>query len=193
MRLDLEKGKKLVRMAREAIEVYVCTGKSKNPEDEFNELREVFCTLKTYPEGELRGCVGLPYPDRPLSEAVLEAAISSTRDPRFPPFSLDELDKTTVELSVLTPPEEIKAPDRLSQIEKSRDGLILEYGCNQGLFLPQVWEELPTPEEFLSHLCYKAGLSDPNAWKDKEARLYRFQAQIFSEKEPRGEIEEKIS
>jgi hypothetical protein len=193
MRLQLDQGKKLVKIAREAIETYVCTGKGKNPEPEFNELRGVFCTLNTYPGGELRGCIGLPYPDRPLSEGILEAAISSTKDPRFPPLNLDELGRITVEVSVLTPPEEIKAPDPLSQIKKGRDGLILKHGRNQGLFLPQVWEELPTPEEFLSHLCYKAGLPDPDAWKDKEARLYRFQAQIFSEKEPGGEIEEKIS
>jgi hypothetical protein len=195
--LDLEQGKYLVKLAREAIELYVRTGETKSPEmgdDWLTKHKGVFCTLNTHPSGELRGCIGLPYPDRPLVEAVIESAISSTQDPRFPPLTSGELDKITVELSILTVPEQIKVDkpeDCLFEIKRGRDGLILEYGPYRGLFLPQVWEQLPEPTQFLSNLCYKAGLFNPNAWKDREAKLFRFRAQIFREKDPHGEVEEE--
>jgi len=207
MRLNLEQGIYLVKLARNTIEEYLQTGKVaygvevKEAFPELKEPRGVFCTLNTFPEKQLRGCIGLPYPEKPLLEAVREAAISSTRDPRFPPLAKEELNKVTVELSILTQPELIRvsSPEEyLEKIEPGKDGLILRYkeprsgAISQGLFLPQVWEELPQKEEFLSNLCYKAGIWNPKAWKHPNAELLRFRVQVFEEETPRGEIIEKL-
>jgi len=186
--LTQEQGAFLVKFARGVIESFVKGEEIKIPEKcpaVFAERRGVFVTLEKYPSGELRGCIGLPYPEKPLLEAVKEAAMSATQDPRFPPLGKDELDKITVEVSVLTEPERIdfKTPEELlEKIELGKDGLILKKGWNSGLFLPQVWEKLPTKEEFLENLCYKAGLYDKNCWKDAE--IFKFQVQAFKEKEP---------
>ncbi|RLF35852.1 MAG: TIGR00296 family protein, partial [Thermoplasmata archaeon] len=189
-------GKKAVSFAREVIEEYV---KNKTvPEIElpgvFNEKHGAFVTIHTYPEYELRGCIGVPLPVMPLKEAIVEGATSATRDPRFPPLSPDELDNIVVEVTVLTEPELIrvdKPSDYLSEIEIGRDGLIVEQGFFKGLLLPQVpveqgWDK----EEFLSHTCMKAGLM-PDAWFDKNTKIYRFSGQVFTETKPRGEIKEK--
>jgi len=194
--LNLDEGKKAVSFAREVIEEYV---KNKTvPEIElpgvFNEKHGAFVTIHTYPEYELRGCIGVPLPVMPLKEAIVEGATSATRDPRFPPLSPDELDNIVVEVTVLTEPELIrvdKPRDYLSEIEIGRDGLIVEQGFFKGLLLPQVpveqgWDK----EEFLSHTCMKAGLM-PDAWFDKNTKIYRFSGQVFTETKPRGEIKEK--
>ncbi|RLF52249.1 MAG: TIGR00296 family protein [Thermoplasmata archaeon] len=194
--LNLDEGKKAVSFAREVIEEYV---KNKTvPEielpDVFNEKHGAFVTIHTYPEYELRGCIGVPLPVKSLKEAIVEGATSATRDPRFPPLSPDELDNIVVEVTVLTEPELIrvdKPSDYLSEIEIGRDGLIVEQGFFKGLLLPQVpveqgWDK----EEFLSHTCMKAGLM-PDAWFDKNTKIYRFSGQIFTETKPRGEIKEK--
>ena len=194
--LNLDEGKKAVSFAREVIEEYV---KNKTvPEIElpgvFNEKHGAFVTIHTYPEYELRGCIGVPLPVMSLKEAIVEGATSATRDPRFPPLSPDELDNIVVEVTVLTEPELIrvdKPRDYLSEIEIGRDGLIVEQGFFKGLLLPQVpveqgWDK----EEFLSHTCMKAGLM-PDAWFDKNTKIYRFSGQVFTEIKPRGEIKEK--
>ncbi|RLF34435.1 MAG: TIGR00296 family protein [Thermoplasmata archaeon] len=194
--LNLDEGKKAVSFAREVIEEYV---KNKTvPEielpDVFNEKHGAFVTIHTYPEYELRGCIGVPLPVMPLKEAIVEGATSATRDPRFPPLSPDELDNIVVEVTVLTEPELIrvdKPSDYLSEIEIGRDGLIVEQGFFKGVLLPQVpveqgWDK----EEFLSHTCMKAGLM-PDAWFDKNTKIYRFSGQVFTETKPRGEIKEK--
>ena len=194
--LNLDEGKKAVSFAREVIEEYV---KNKTvPEIElpgvFNEKHGAFVTIHTYPEYELRGCIGVPLPVKSLKEAIVEGATSATRDPRFPPLSPDELDNIVVEVTVLTEPELIrvdKPRDYLSEIEIGRDGLIVEQGFFKGLLLPQVpveqgWDK----EEFLSHTCMKAGLM-PDAWFDKNTKIYRFSGQVFTEIKPRGEIKEK--
>ena len=194
--LNLDEGKKAVSFAREVIEEYV---KNKTvPEIElpgvFNEKHGAFVTIHTYPGYELRGCIGVPLPVMSLKEAIVEGATSATRDPRFPPLSPDELDNIVVEVTVLTEPELIrvdKPSDYLSEIEIGRDGLIVEQGFFKGLLLPQVpveqgWDK----EEFLSHTCMKAGLM-PDAWFDKNTKIYRFSGQVFTETKPRGEIKEK--
>jgi len=105
-------------------------------------------------------------------------------DPRFEPLSMDELDSVVFEVSVLTPPRLLspKSPLELpSMIRIGRDGLILEYGPYSALLLPQVPVEFGwSPEEYLSHLAMKAGLT-PDVWLDRKAKIYVFQAQIFEE------------
>jgi uncharacterized protein (TIGR00296 family) len=193
-----EEGSFLVKLARRAVEEYL----SRNividpPADTPSRLYAksgVFVTLNKLVEDvkELRGCIGFPYPVYPLVEATIKAAIeSAVGDPRFPPIDIDELNYIVFEVSLLTPPEEVKVDNpRLlpSMIEIGRDGLIVQRGIYSGLLLPQVpveqgWDQ----EEFLSYCCLKAGLP-PDAWLLRNTRIYRFRAEIFEEKYPRGPI-----
>jgi len=196
--LSLEEGKFLIQLARNTVKEYLKTGKTvKPPENTPKKLFEhcgVFVTINNLKNGEkaLRGCIGYPYPTNPLVEAVIDSAINAaTRDPRFHPLSLKELDKVVFEVSVLTPPEliEVKKPEEyVAKIKVGEDGLIVEKGFFKGLLLPQVpvewgWCE----EEFLCHCCIKAGLP-PDSWLTKGAKIYKFSAIIFKEKTPQGEV-----
>jgi uncharacterized protein (TIGR00296 family) len=198
--LNLEEGKILVQLARNAIKDYLKTGKHiKAPQDTPKKLFEhcgVFVTINKVKQGEkqLRGCIGYPYPTLPLVEAVIESGIdAATQDPRFYPLSLSELDDVVFEVSVLTPPElvEVQKPDAyVTKIKVGEDGLIVEKGVFKGLLLPQVpveweWDE----EEFLCQCCIKAGLP-PDSWLTKGAKIYKFQAIIFEEETPQGKIKQ---
>lgn len=199
--LSLEEGKFLVQLARNAVEKYLKSKKRISvPEGTSEKLLQpcgVFVTINTirHKEKELRGCIGYPYPTTPLAQAVIESAISSaTQDPRFYPLSLSELDTVVFEVSVLTPPQIIlvkKPNEHPSKIKVGEDGLIVEKGMFKGLLLPQVpvewkWDE----EEFLCQCCIKAGLP-PDCWLLKDTKIYKFQAIIFEEEKPRGEVKRK--
>ncbi len=145
----------------------------------------VFTTLRTRQEHRLRGCMGVLDPDLPLGEKVVRSTLlAAFHDPRFPPLHPLELDHVQIELSFLTPPEPLP-PDpgaRMASVRIGTDGLILTHGHHRGLLLPEVpvemgWRE---PVQFLEALSRKAGLP-PDAWKDPEARLERFQAVVFRE------------
>ncbi|MCD6530567.1 TIGR00296 family protein [Candidatus Bathyarchaeota archaeon] len=200
--LSLEEGELLVRLARRAAEEYVRSGKRiEAPSDVPEKLREkcgVFVTITKERAGrrELRGCIGFPYPTYPLIEAVIEASISSsTQDPRFPPVSPEELDEILFEVSVLTPPQKVeveKVSEYPRKIKVGRDGLIVRRGPYSGLLLPQVpvewkWDE----EEFLCQCCLKAGLP-PDCWLMEDTQVYAFQAIIFEEESPKGEVIRKV-
>ncbi|MEM4554443.1 MAG: TIGR00296 family protein [Candidatus Anstonellaceae archaeon] len=198
MVISLEDGTYLVRLARKAIEAYLETGKKISPEKTDGVLAEkmgVFVTLEEYPSKELRGCIGYPLPIKELGLAVVDCALSAAfDDPRFAPVEKHEFEKCTVEVSVLTVPQEIKvrSPSEYpSKIKIGRDGLIIEYGYASGLLLPQVpvewnWNE----KEFLSHLCQKAGLP-PDMWMSPSAKIKRFEAEIFCEEKPAGKVVRK--
>ena len=194
--LSLDEGEKAVKLARRVTEQYVKnnTVPSSDLEGIFTEKQGVFVTFHTYPEYNLRGCIGIPLPVMLLKEAIIESAKSATRDPRFPPLERNEVDNIIIEVTVLTKPEliKIKQPqDYLSNIEIGRDGLIVEQGFYKGLLLPQVPVEQDWgKEEFLSHTCMKAGLL-PDAWFDSGTKIFKFSGQIFSEIEPKGKIKEK--
>jgi uncharacterized protein (TIGR00296 family) len=192
--MDKHEGVYLVETARKVIEQWVKTGrklKPANPPSGSREKRGVFTSLHTYPDNELRGCIGYPEPIMPLIEALVESAISATRDPRFQRLSRDELKHVTVEVSVLTEPKLIKVKhsrDILSMIEIGKDGLIIERGACRGLLLPQVPVELHWDQEtFLGHLCVKASLS-ADKWLVHGTKIYKFQADVFAEEYPRGSI-----
>lgn len=194
--MDIKNGKFAVKFARETIELWVRERKVKkkprNLSGEFYENRGVFTTLHTYPGRELRGCIGIPYPVKPLIEAIIESSLSATQDPRFPELRPHELDKIIVEVSVLTKPEiiRVKKPEEyLERINIGKDGLIIKNGMQSGLLLPQVPGEYGWDvKTFLEHLCLKAMLP-ADAWTYEGTKIYRFQAEIFSEKTPRGKIE----
>jgi len=200
-KLNLREGKFLVKLARKAVEEYL---KNKRhitvPESTDEKLLQpcgVFVTINSIKNGEkeLRGCIGYPYPTTPLAQAVIESAISSaTQDPRFYPLSIKELDSVVFEVSVLTPPQIIegkKPSDYPLKIKVGEDGLIVEKGLFKGLLLPQVpvewgWDE----EEFLCQCCIKAGLP-PDYWLLENTKIYKFQAIIFEEEKPKGEVKRK--
>jgi len=194
--LSLEEGINAVNLARSIVEQYVknCTTPTSELKGIFSEKQGVFTTLHTYPGHDLRGCIGIPLPIMSLKEAIIESAKSATRDPRFPPLEENETNNIIIEVTILTKPELInvdRPQDYLSNIEIGRDGLIVEQGFYKGLLLPQVpieqgWEK----EEFLSHTCIKAGLL-PDAWVDKNTKIFKFSGQIFTEIEPKGKIREK--
>jgi len=201
LQLSLEEGEFLVKLARKAVEEYLKNRSRIKVPREISEklLREcgVFVTINSVKKGkkELRGCIGFPYPTTPLAEAVIDAAISSaTQDPRFYPVSLNELDSLVFEVSVLTPPQKVnveKPSEYPSKIKVGEDGLIVERGVFKGLLLPQVpiewkWDE----EEFLCQCCVKAGLP-PDCWLMENTKIYKFQAIIFEEEKPKGEIKRK--
>jgi uncharacterized protein (TIGR00296 family) len=197
-----EEGKFLVEIARKAAEEYLKTKKHiRAPESLSKNLLQpcgVFVTINRLENGEkkLRGCIGYPYPTTPLVQAVIDSALNAaTQDPRFRPLSQGELDKLVFEVSVLTPPQmvEVKKPKEYpTQIKVGEDGLIVERGMYKGLLLPQVpveweWDE----EEFLCQCCVKAGLS-PDYWLIEGTRIYKFQAIVFEEEKPRGEVKRRI-
>jgi uncharacterized protein (TIGR00296 family) len=134
-------------------------------------------------EGELRGCIGFPYPTKPLATAVQEAAVAAALyDPRFPAVRAEELSLLEVESSVLTEPKPLSP----RQVEVGVHGLIVRKGAKSGLLLPQVALEYRWGrEEFLGQTCVKAGL-EPDAWK-AGAEIFGFEAQVFSE----GDLERK--
>ncbi len=192
-KLSLEEGKLLVKTARKAIKKYLGEEKKISaPEcsEKLRQKRGVFCTLNTYPEDVLRGCIGLPYPKKPLVDGVIEAAVSSTRDPRFKDLQKEELNDIVIELSVLTKPKKLDEPYP-EKIDLGTHGLIIKKGGRSGLLLPQVPEQAgwSTAEKFLNQTCWKAGLN-MNCWKEG-AEVYRFRAQIFKEKEPSRKIVEE--
>jgi len=192
----LKEGEKLVKAARNTIELYIKSPRF-NKEiiekslSEFNENAGVFVTINHYPTMSLRGCIGFPRAIGPLKKLLVDAAIAAaTEDPRFIPLTVDELNEVIIEVSILTEPEEIKgdAEEIKKQIKIGRDGLIIEYGYYSGLLLPIVAvEEHWNVEEFLENVCIKAGL-DPQAWKRSGATLYKFQTQVFREEEPNGKV-----
>lgn len=145
----------------------------------FGESRALFVTLRR--DGRLRGCIGTLAPEGDLARTVPKFALRAAfEDPRFPPLASHELPACAIEISVLTPPRLV---ENVEDIVVGRDGLILELGGRRGLLLPQVATEWGFDREtFLSELSQKAGLP-PDAWREAEARLFSFQAEVFSEEE----------
>jgi hypothetical protein len=144
---------------------------------EFVQKRATFITLKQ--QGRLRGCIGSLVAHRELYDDIINNAQSAAfKDPRFPPLTKDELDKTTLEISLLS--EAILVPyddidDLKSKITIGKDGIILKLENKQATFLPQVWEDLPTFEIFFEHLCKKANL-DGNCL-EKHPQIYKYQVE----------------
>ncbi len=171
----------LLELARKAIKEYITTGKIidyKTNDKELLTPSAVFVTLTV--EKQLRGCIGTTFPQYPLYQAVINMAIAAaTEDPRFKPVTLDEIDDIKIEISILSP---LKRIFSYKEIKEHLHGVVVRREGRSGLFLPQVWEQLPKKEQFLSELCWgKAGLP-PNAWQDPKTELYVFTVFSFKEK-----------
>ena len=146
------------------------------------ERRGAFVTLHL--GGRLRGCIGrLDTPD-PLETLVAVCAVlAASRDPRFPPVQLQEVDALEIEISILTPPEVVPSAEVLNRIEIGVHGVAITLDGHRGLLLPQVAPELGwNALRLLEETCRKAGLPS-QSWRDPEARIELFTAEIFSESE----------
>lgn len=174
-------------MARDAIECGV-RGERLPPLDQATlpprlcEDGASFVTLTI--DGELRGCIGSLEPYQSLAEDVREHTIAAAlEDPRFPPVRERELHKIKIEISRLTRPvrlEYLEAKDLLARLRPQVDGVILRDGTRRSTFLPQVWEKIPDPVEFLNNLCHKMG-SDPFLWQKKHLEVFVYQVEEFHE------------
>ena len=136
-----------------------------------------FVTIRI--DHELRGCIGYMESPLPLAEAVAEVAVKAALDdPRFPPLTLAELDRATLEISILSPLHRIHSKDG---VKVGEHGVMLELGSNKGVLLPQVATEYGwDAEQFLEGLCRKSGLHRM-AWKDPDARISVFTAEVIDE------------
>ena len=189
--LTENQGRILVRLAREAIASRLGlsdSGKKKIPDTErtdeaFQKQRGTFVTLKI--NKQLRGCMGCLSPSESILEGIERNAINAAfHDPRFPALTASEFEEAEIEVSILTNPRELEytsGNDLLKKLRPNIDGVIINKGTARSTFLPQVWEQLPRTEEFLAHLCRKAGLS-PEEWQKGELGVSTYQVQYFHEK-----------
>jgi len=141
-----------------------------------------FVTLTV--DGDLRGCIGALEPYQSLAADVCEHAVAAAlEDYRFPPVQEKELARIQIEVSRLTIPVTLdyKDPaDLLTKIRPGVDGVILRDGIRRATFLPQVWEKIPDPVDFLANLCYKMGAA-PDTWKRNHLDVLIYQVQEFHE------------
>ncbi len=186
-KLTLEERNVLLRLAREALERRVKGGDLPPLDTSFltPRLREngaSFVTLTLH--GKLRGCIGALEPYQPLAEDVREHAVAAAlEDLRFPPLSERELNGVQLEVSRLTRPIPLDykdANDLLSKLRPHVDGVIVRDGSQRTTFLPQVWEKIPDPAEFLNNLCHKMGAS-PDLWRKKHLDVLTYQVEEFHE------------
>jgi AmmeMemoRadiSam system protein A len=144
----------------------------------------VFVTL--HEQGELRGCIGCFDSDKTLDETVAQyAKWSAFNDHRFAHLSKAEFDKINIEISVLTPAREIDYDGLVKSFPK-KPGVIIELDIYNATFLPQVWDDLPEPDDFMGHLCMKAGLK-PDEWKKPGMGFYVYE--VIKIEEGRGSSE----
>lgn len=185
--LTPEEGICAVRLARGAVEhaILDTPQPSGDPVPIFSEKRGVFVTLTE--EGDLRGCIGFPYPVMPLGDAIREAAVAAAlQDPRFPSVRGSELPAITIEVTVLSVPQKLACDpaDRPSHVKVGRHGLIVQGMGTSGLLLPQVATEYGWDSTtFLDHTCTKAGLP-MRCWTKKGVEVLTFEGQIFHEGRP---------
>lgn len=175
-------GRALLIRARNAIAAEFGQPPVAEPDDP--ALGQPGATFVTLTQGGiLRGCIGSLEANRALDADVrANARAAAFQDPRFTPLSADELPRTRVEVSLLTPPvpiEFVDEEDALRQLRPNIDGVIFESGERRGTFLPQVWESLPTPTQFLAHLKQKAGL--PADFWAPNVKLHRYEVQKWKE------------
>jgi AmmeMemoRadiSam system protein A len=185
-------GQALVKLARQTIMERLglkISGKESDlvaaaVKDEALKARHgTFVTLKI--AGHLRGCIGSLAAEESILDGVKRNAVNAAfHDPRFSPLTVEEIEDVDIEISILTNPQPLEYTNGVDLISKLRvnvDGVILQKGRASATFLPQVWEQLPRPENFLSHLCVKAGLS-ANAWENSQLKISTYQVQYFEEK-----------
>jgi AmmeMemoRadiSam system protein B/AmmeMemoRadiSam system protein A len=184
-------GHRLIRLARRTITAQLgikpqesASASREDPLSEpcFQRHCGTFVTLKK--NGSLRGCIGNLIANKSVAEGIRDNALGAAfRDPRFPPLAAEEVDQLQISISILTEPKPLQyndAADLLAKLRVNVDGVILRKGTAGATFLPQVWEQLPDPNDFLSHLCLKAGLP-ANTWRNTKLDISTYQVQYFDE------------
>jgi AmmeMemoRadiSam system protein A len=162
----------LLSIAKHSISFYLERGRKPDVKD-IGFQGASFVTLMK--KGELRGCIGTLEARQDLAGDVSENAMNAAfGDPRFGAVSKGELNNLNVEVSVLTPKERFNGTEAefAAYISKEKCGVIIERGWNRATFLPDVWKTLPSVNEFLTELSYKAGLG-AEGWKSCERYTYR--------------------
>ena len=180
--LDAGQGQTLLRLAREAISAQFGAPRTTAPHDAW--LQQPGATFVTLTEkGQLRGCIGSLQAYRPLMDDVRANAVAAAfRDPRFAPLHEIELPHIHIEVSLLSAPQPlafVDEADALAQLHAGIDGVIFEFTHHRSTFLPQVWEQLPTPEAFVAQLKRKAGL--PGDFWSPEVKLSRYHVEKWKE------------
>ncbi len=185
--LTLEEKNCLLKLARQSIEI-ATTRKHLPPlqlEDYTQTLQAWGASFVTLTDnGNLRGCIGALEPYQPLVEDVREHAVAAAlEDYRFPPVRPSEVPRLEIEISRLTAPVPLEYTDPAELPHLLRpgiDGVVLRESFRRATFLPQVWEKLPDPKDFLSQLCYKMGVS-PEAWRSQKLVVLTYQVEEFHE------------
>lgn len=189
--LSKAQGHVLVRLARQTLMEHFAMKIAQSDIDALNAALNdpcfqtrcgTFVTLTL--NRQLRGCIGNLTSDDPIRTGIRRNAVNAAlHDPRFSPLSASELEQVEIEVSILTEPRPLNYRDSAQLLEKLRphvDGVIVRKGPASATFLPQVWEQLPQPQDFLTHLCMKAGLAE-DAWKSPDLEISTYQVQYFEE------------
>lgn len=182
--LDPDARRELLRVARRTLEEYLVSRRTPVIDAASSPLTEKRGAFVTLHKGRnLRGCIGTFEASAPLLDTVQRMAVAAaTSDPRFPPVDLDELGELHIEISALSPLRRAAA----DEVEVGVHGIYITRGFRRGVLLPQVATENGWDREtFLEHTCLKAGL-DRDAWKDPDARIELFTAEVFGEEQPSG-------
>lgn len=180
----------LINLARQTLYWYLKDGTIPEPDENAltNQLRQkaaCFVTLSKKDLG-LRGCMGLFERDRPLWQNVIDRTIAAaTGDPRFNKVTYDELKSIKLEISILTEPEQLQfnsPEDLLTKLQPNKDGVIIITKYGSSTYLPQVWEQIPDKEDFLSRLCAKHN-APPNIWRTdcRNIQVLTYRAIVFGE------------
>ena len=188
-RLNAEERLLLLRIAREAINCAV--NKKELPKLELSTLplrlqeqEASFVTLTL--DGNLRGCIGALQASQPLALDVQEHAVAAaTEDYRFRPVSPQEIAALVIEISRLSPSQELEYStpnDLLSKLRPGVDGVVLRRGFQRATFLPQVWENIADPSDFLTQLCHKMG-ANGDLWEKEPLQVQTYQVEEFKEDE----------
>jgi AmmeMemoRadiSam system protein A len=182
-------GKLMLKLAREAIADQLGRELSGSAVDQdqlkndiFKAQRATFVTLSL--EGQLRGCIGSLTAAEPVAINVKKNAVNAAfHDPRFSPLSAEEFDRVSIDVSILSEPVPLvysDADDLVAKLRPAVDGVIIRKGAASATFLPQVWQQLPAPQDFLGHLCLKAGLSSKD-WRGGDLEVLTYRVQHFEE------------
>ncbi len=187
---DRDLGAALIATARGAIDAAFGRPEARvRPHAALDRPGATFVTLKQ--DGELRGCIGSLEAHRLLAIDVRRNALAAAfDDPRFAPLVAPELAVTTVEVSLLSPASRVEVADEedlLARLEPGVDGIVLELGRRRATFLPQVWESLPDPRDFIGALKRKAGM--PASFWSPEMRVSRYTVASWQQAEFDSELE----
>lgn len=186
-KLSLDEKKQLLAIAREAVNATALDQPlaKLDPHNYSHILTEngaSFVTLTI--SGGLRGCIGTLEAYQPLYLDVQKRAVqAASQDPRFSPLTPAELERVKIEVSRLSQPEPLpydSPQDLLTLIKPGQDGVILSEGHRRATFLPQVWDELPDPRQFLAQLCRKMGCS-ASFWEHNKLEVAIYHVEEFSE------------